>query len=108
MENTERIQHIREAFVHIKPGLSASSLGEAIRSLAGDVNRLTTSDKDLNLKLKKIAADLRSSYTSQLQYSELRNKSEHPGLNVKPEFDSSFFESLGILKTELFDLLARL
>ena len=92
----------------LKPGLSAHSVAETIRGIALDINRLVVEDKEVNLKLKKISVDLMSAYTSELQFQELKNKSENPGLKVKPEFEESFFQSVGILKTELFNILEKL
>lgn len=108
MKKEEAIRDLKENFELLRPGSSSQSIAGAIRSLNRAISLLQTDDKKMNLRLKKIAADLMSAYTSQVQYSELKNKSENPGLKVKPEFDESFFESLGILKAELYQLLDKL
>ena len=108
MGNTEIIKSIKLSFEELSSESSAFFIKEAIENAVGRINRLQTSDKNLNLLLRKISADLMKSYSNQLQYSELRNKTENRGLNVKPKFDRSFFESLTILKLELFAVLEKL
>ena len=108
MENAELIQDLKQSLESINEDTNQRAIGEQVRSSVRTINRLNTDKSDLNLQLKKIVVDLTSLYTNQVQYWELRNKSENPGLKVKPEFDKSFFESLRILKAELFALLDQL
>lgn len=108
MENSELIKDIKEGFKNLNSNSSGFSVKENINSITGAINRLRTEDGNISLHLKKIAADIMNAYTNQVQYSQLRNKSESPGLQVKPEFDAGFFESLAILKTELFKLLEKI
>ena len=108
MDNTDLIKELRENFALLKPGISADSTGELLRSISREINRLNVEDKSMNLHLKKISADLMSAYTSEVQFQELKNKSENPGLKVKPEFEESFFKSIAILRAELFALLEKL
>lgn len=108
MKNAELVKELKQSLESINENSSTTAIGEEVRSSVRTINRLNTDRSDLNLQLKKISADLNSLYTNQVQYWELRNKSENPGLKVKPEFDKSFFESLAILKKELFILLNQL
>jgi len=108
MENSVLAKYLQNNFESLHPELRSELIEETIRNISRDINRLKTNDTDLNLHLKKIAADVMNTYTNQVQYSELRNKSENPGLKVKPEFDESFFQALAILKTELFETLKKL
>ncbi len=108
MGNTELIKELKENFLLLQRGAISQLIGETIRSSVRLIQRLKTEDRQLDLVLKKIAADIMSVYTNQVNYSEMRNKSENPGLNVRPEFDDSFFESLLILKKELFDVLKKI
>jgi hypothetical protein len=108
MENAELIKELKKDLDALLEQKNNKELGELIRIVTRSINRLTTDNADLNLRLKKVAADLTNLYTSQLQYWELRNKAENPGLKVKPDFDESFFRSAGVLKTELYTLLDKL
>ena len=108
MDNNELIKNIKLTFEELTSRADSLAVKETITSVVRSVNRLQTSDTALNLLLRKISADLMKSYTNQVQYSDLKNKSENPGLKVKPEFDESFFKSLVILKNELFTLLEKL
>lgn len=108
METTELIKDLKESLDAIKEGTSPATIGELVRTSVRSLHRLNTDKSELNLHLTKIAVDLTSLHANQLQYWELRSKSENPGLKVKPEFDGSFFESLKILKIELFEALKKL
>jgi hypothetical protein len=102
MTNKELVNNIRESFSEIVPSASLAVIEMQISDIARCINRLRTDDKDKGLRLKRISTDLVKAYTSQVQYLQLRNRSEHPGMNVKAEFDATFFESVHILKEELF------
>lgn len=108
MENAALIKELKENFDELTKQSSQNAINEIIRTAVRTINRLSTDKSDLNLQLKKIAADLTSLYANQLQYWVMRNKTENPGLKVKPEFDKSFFDSLAILKNELFQSLEKL
>jgi len=108
MQNADLIKEIKESFELLSRQENKIAIGESVRSITRSINRLTTDKSELNLHLKKIAADLTSLYTNQLQYWELRSKTENPGLKVKPDFDKSFFDALAILKQELFGALEKL
>jgi hypothetical protein len=108
MGNSEFIKDIKEGFNNLNSSAGGFSVKENISNITRSINRLRTEDKNVSLHLKKIAADILGAYTCQVQYSQLRNKSENPGLHVKPEFDAGFFESLAILKAELFEVLEKI
>lgn len=108
MKTTELTKQLKESLDSIKEGSSPATIGELVRTSVRTLQRLNPDKSELNLHLKKIAVDLSSLHTHQLQYWELRSKSENPGLKVKPEFDKSFFDALGILREELYPLLDQL
>ena len=108
MENPEFIKDIKDGFKNLNSNAGGFSVKENINSITRSINRLRTEDKNVSLHFKKIAADIMNTYTSQVQYSQLKNKSENSGLHVKTEFDAGFFESLAILKAELFKLLEKI
>ncbi|PBQ33263.1 hypothetical protein CNR22_16265 [Sphingobacteriaceae bacterium] len=108
MQNNELIKDLKETFSLMTQQSSQTTLAEGVRSAVRTINRLSTDKSALNLHLKKIAADLTALYANQLQYWELLSKTENPGLKVKPEFDESFFNSLAILRQELFQALEKL
>ena len=108
MDQQELIKEIKEEFTLLKPGTAAAAIESGIRVIIRQISHFKNPENGSVLKLNKIAADLMSLYKNQVQYSELKNKSENPGLNVKPEFDGSFFTSLAILREELLQLLEKI
>jgi hypothetical protein len=102
MDHTSLIKNIELNFESLHSGAGIHTIGESIRSIVRDLNRLRTDNNEVDLQLKKIAVALMDTYTKQVKYSELMNKAENPGLKLKMEFDDSFFESLVILRKELF------
>ena len=105
MTNEALVKSIEQNFESFRPGMNTQLIEKSIRNISRDIGRIKTENKDLALRLKKIAIDIVSVYTNQVRYSDLRNKSENPGLKVKIEFDDGFFESFAILRTEFLGLV---
>jgi len=108
MTNQALVEDIRKYFEFLKAESSESQIEATINGISRSIRRITTPDAELTSGLGKIAVDLIKLYASQREYLLLRNKSEYPGIKVKPGFDHTFFESLGILKEELLKLLEKL
>jgi hypothetical protein len=108
MTNEELLKNINDGFNEIVPGAGSTAIKAAINNVTRSINRLQIDDREINLRLRKISTDLMKTFTNQVQYSELKNKAENPGVKVKTEFDDSFFESLAILKKELFESINKI
>lgn len=104
MTNEKLIAEIKENF-ELLGSRRNSEVNALLNAVNRNVMRLQTRDKQLSLQLLKIVTDLKNMLVSEADYFKLR----HPNNRTnRIEYSDSFFESLDVIKKELFLLLQKI
>jgi len=106
MSNEEIIKEIRQNFERLSSRKN-SEVKSLVNTISRQIGRLHVQDKELSLTLLKISEDLRNMLTSEKDYFDIKNKTSGTP-EVKTEYSESFFESLNVLKEELYKVFTKL
>jgi len=102
MTNTEIITEIKKNFERVADHKNINVKSE-INSVVRQIGLLKVQDKSANLRLLQIIADLKSAEENETRVFKLSN----PEAGTI-EYSDSFFNSVNILKEELFEILNKL
>jgi hypothetical protein len=102
MRNSELIADILGNFERIEAGKN-ETVKPALNAITRLISLLKARDREDNLHLLKISSDLKSAEESESQFFTLNNPR-----TKDTEYSDSFYQSIHILKEELFQILDQL
>lgn len=102
MTNSEIIEEIKKIFERLIEQKN-TKVRSSIDALTRQIGLLKVQDKDVNLRLLHIIADLKSADANESLVFKLSNPKKST-----TEYSESFYKSVNTLKEELFEILNKL
>lgn len=103
MSKEEIIKDIRDNFEELCSSKNNSNVKALINTISRMSTRLQLKDKSSTARVQKVIVDLKSTEAGEVEFYRLQNPSAG-----RTEYSKSFYDSITLLKNDLFKMLSEL